>query len=155
MTLVWKLAKWSGALAVLAVIVACDESIVPPEEATPAVIALEDVLGAYTAVTMTTTTGGSTTDQLARGTTLDLTLNADGTTTGRLFVPDGREEGGDLDADLAGTFSYDADTGELSFEQEADTFVRDMVFTAVRAEDVIQLEAERAFGGTTVRTVLR
>ena len=46
-----------------------------------------DVAGHYVAATFTTTQAGVTTNQLARGSLIDLTLVGDGGTTGRLFVP--------------------------------------------------------------------
>jgi hypothetical protein len=72
-----------------------------------------------------------------------------------LFVPGGGEDGGDLDADLSGTFSFNDTTDQVTFDQSADTFVRDMTFTAVRAGDGVQLEGEETFGETTARVVLR
>src|SRR5690606_24803767 len=113
-------------VTLVATLGACDNDSVGPEDSAADLIALEEVIGSYSAVTMTTTSAGATTDQLAQGATLELTLGADGATAGRLFVPDGSEDGGDLDADLAGTFSFDENTDEVSFEQSADTFVRDM-----------------------------
>src|SRR3989442_14034333 len=46
-----------------------------------------DVAGHYAAATFTTIQAGATTNQLARGSLIDLTLVGDGGTTGRLFVP--------------------------------------------------------------------
>src|SRR5688572_27608098 len=61
---------------------------------------MEDVAGSYTASTFTL----SSVDLLALGATVTATLNADGTTTGRLFVP-GLAGNDDIDEDLEGTWS--------------------------------------------------
>jgi len=54
---------------------------------------VENVAGSYQAATLTATLGDLTTDLLDLGSTLTLTLNADGTTEGRLLGP-GLGEGG-------------------------------------------------------------
>src|SRR3954452_14456416 len=66
---------------------------------------VESVTGSYTASALTLTSSIGTTDLLALGSTVALTLAADGTTSGRLFVPGGDDDGGDLDVDLAGTWA--------------------------------------------------
>lgn len=140
----------SSVLAVVAVLGACGDDGVSPEP-----ITREDITRSFSAATFTTTTDGTTTDQLAEGATLNITLHEDGTTTGELFVPGGAEDGGDFEADLAGTFSFNDSSDRVTFDQNADTFVRDMTFTAVRSNDVVQLEGEETFGESTVRVVLR
>ena len=82
---------------------------------------------AYHASVFTITDGGVTTDLLAEGGVLDLTLTEDGRTSGRLFVPGGDEDGSDFDRDLTGTWTLAGDT--VRFEHEADTFLRDVPFT--------------------------
>ena len=109
---------------------------------------VSNVTGSYTATTFTTTSGGVTTDHLADGASFTITLRADGTTTGRLFIPGGDEGGGDLDADMAGTWTLTGSTVE--FTQTADTFVRDMPFTASRN----RLGGIATFSGTTIRVTL-
>lgn len=91
---------------------------------------------------------GQTTDYLAAGATARLELDADGTTTGRLFVPGGGENGGDFDADLAGTWTLQGDTVRLS--HAADTFLRDMPLVVSRNS----LAGDRTFSGIHVRIVL-
>lgn len=140
----------SSVLAVVAVLGACGDDGVSPEP-----ITREDITRSFSAATFTTTTDGTTTDQLAEGATLNITLHEDGTTTGELFVPGGAEDGGDFEADLAGTFSFNDSSDRVTFDQNADTFVRDMTFTAVRSNDGVQLEGEETFGESTVRVVLR
>ena len=83
---------------------------------------MAEVVGTYEAVEFTAAADGDTTDQLARGATLEITLADDGSTVGSLFVPGGAEDGGDFQADLAGSWALDA--GTVTFEQDADTFIR-------------------------------
>ena len=109
----------------------------------------ENVAGAYDAETFTTTTSTGTTDLLATGAEATITLAADGTTTGRLFLPGGNEDGSDFDADLTGTWTL-AD-GIVTFDHESDTFIRDVEFTA--GEN--RLTSQGAFGPVTYRLVLR
>lgn len=139
-----------GVVALAAVLGACGDYGVGPEA-----ITREDITRSFSAVTLTTTTDGTTTDQLAAGATLSITLHEDGTTAGQLFVPGGAEDGGDFDADLAGTFSFDDSTDRVTFDHDADTFMRDMTFAAARSGDGVRLEAQQAFGAATVRVVLR
>lgn len=106
-----------------------------------------NVTGAYTATTLTSTNGSVVTDQLAAGSSLTITLSADGTTTGRLFFPF-TGSGGSLDVSLAGTWTLNRNTVE--FTHTADSFLRDMTFTASRDA----LEGQATFGGSVVRVVL-
>ena len=109
---------------------------------------IETVVGTYTGTSFTLTSSLGTADLSALGATVTLTLAGDGTTTGRLFVPNGAEDGGDLDADLAGTWALAGST--VTFSHEADTFIRDAAFTA----EPDRLTGEDTFGGVTIRLVL-
>jgi hypothetical protein len=109
---------------------------------------VETVAGSYGARSLTLSSAVGTTDLLALGSTVDVTLAVDGTTTGRLFVPGGDEDGGDLDVDLAGTWALSGTT--VTFDQEGDTFIRDVEFTA--GPD--QLTGEGTFSGAIIRVVL-
>lgn len=82
---------------------------------------------AYEASVFTVTQNGVTTDLLAQGAVLDMTLTDDGHTSGHMFVEGGDEGGADLDVDLAGTWT--ATDGTVRFDQQADTFIRDIPFT--------------------------
>lgn len=82
------------------------------------------------------------------GSTVTITLASDGTTSGRLFVPGGAEDGSDLDVDLVGTWALMGST--VTFNQTTDTFIRDAEFTAGRN----RLSGEGTFSGTTIRLVL-
>lgn len=79
--------------------------------------------GTYVAVSFTVTVDGVTDDVLQQGGSIELVLEQDGSTGGRLFVPEGDEGGSDFDADLAGTWTVNQDT--VFLEHEADTFLRD------------------------------
>ncbi len=108
---------------------------------------VENMAGSYTATTFTRTVGGTTTDQLELGAEVTVDLDEDGTMTGRIFIPEAEEGEGDLDESLAGTWTLEG--GAVTFEQEADTFVREMQFIA--SEN--QLSGEDDSDGT-VRLVL-
>ena len=84
---------------------------------------MEDVAGSYTASTFTL----SSVDLLALGATVTATLGADGTTTGRLFVP-GLAGNEDIDEDLEGTWSLSGTT--VTFSPSASTVLTDVDFAA-------------------------
>jgi hypothetical protein len=109
---------------------------------------VDNVAGIYSATTFTVTTVEGTVDVLAEGGSVTLTLDPDGTTTGRLLVPEGGENGEDVDEDLAGTWGLDGN--RVGFDQEADTFIGELDFTA--SED--RLTTEGTFTGETVNLVL-
>jgi hypothetical protein len=111
-------------------------------------LTVDDLAGSYSATTFTTQEGSATTDWLAAGAFIHLTLTAAGNTSGRLFVPGGNEDGSDFDADLTGTWALAG--SQVTFEHAADTFLRDTPFTA----DAGRLTAEGTFSGVTVRVVL-
>jgi hypothetical protein len=108
----------------------------------------ETVAGDYTAEVFTLTSSVGTTDLLALGATVAVTLKADGTTTGQLFVPGGAQGGGDLTADLAGTWTLTGTT--VTFSQTSDMFIQNVDFTAGPGN----LIGEGSFSGATVRLVL-
>ena len=119
---------------------ACNGDIFSPTTA--------NVAGAYTATVFTATTGGLTINLLDAGASLTVTLAEGGTVTGHLFVPGGAEGGGDLDADLAGTWTLTGST--VRFTQAADTFVSDVFFVA--SEN--RLTGDATFSGTAIHVVL-
>ncbi len=126
--------------AFLALLSGCDD---PAEPA----LTMADVAGTYTLTRLDATEQGTTTDWVAGGTEATITLNADGTTTGHMFVP-----GGDIDEDremdLAGTWSLSE--SEVTFEHDADTFLRDMTF---EYDDGV-LAAHALFGDTSLEVTL-
>ena len=122
--------------AALALLAACGSDGFTPTE--------ETVAGTYEATMFTVTSGVGTTDLLAIGATVDATLAPDGTTSGRLFVPGAGEGGADLDEDLTGTWTLLGDT--VTFDQTADTFIRDADFIAGRNT----LTGEGTFDGVSL-----
>lgn len=108
----------------------------------------ENVAGAYRVRALTVTDTSGTTDWKARGATWTLSLAANGTTTGHLFIPDAGEEGGDFSADMAGTWTLSGDT--IQFDQASDSFVRDMPFFA--SEN--RITGDHTFGPNRIRLVL-
>ena len=127
------------ALALSAVACGDDDSFSPT---------VETVAGSYTATTFTVSSVVGSVNLLAGGATVTLDLATDGTTTGRLFVPEGELDGSDLDADLTGTWSLTDST--VTFEQSADTFIPDVDFIASSN----RLTGEGTFSGGTLLLVL-
>jgi len=121
---------------VLLILVGCSSNSTGPEKQE---LTAAQVAGQYSSSIFTK----GAVDILAAGGSLNLTLKADNTTTGRLFIPDtlGLTEGGDFEADLQGAFTI---TGtEITFQHQADTFVRDLTWTF----DNGKLNASQIFGG--------
>jgi hypothetical protein len=109
---------------------------------------VDSVAGTYQATTFTFTGASTPTDLLAMGASVTIILAPDGTTSGRMFVPGVGAGGGDLDADLAGTWAL---TGAaVTFDQSADTFMRDLPFTV----EPSRLRTRGTFDAETVVLVL-
>lgn len=123
--------------AALVAVLACggSDSFSPTEET---------VAGTYEAASFTVTSGVGTTDLLAIGATVDATLAPDGTTSGRLFVPGGEEDGSDLDEDLTGRWTLAGQT--VTFEQTAGSFIGEVEFIAGRNT----LTGEGTSGGLSI-----
>jgi hypothetical protein len=108
-----------------------------------------NVAGTYNATLFTATDStGAKLNLLSLGATVHVVLNPDGTTTGHIFVPDVGQEDGPLDADLTGTWTLSGST--VTFSQTADTFIRDVEFTAAQNS----LESEGTFNGVTLNLAL-
>jgi hypothetical protein len=137
-----RLKRTSAALAcaVALSIAACGDS-------GPTALTQQSVAGTYTATTLLTTTGGVTTNQLAAGATITLILGADGTTSGRIFVPASTTP--QLDEPLTGTWTFFNAT-DIDIASNTDTFLRDMVFTATGSA----LIGDQTFGATRIQVVL-
>jgi hypothetical protein len=129
---------WATTVAAV-LIAACGDSTAPT---------MSSVSGGYTATSFTVTESGGTTDILATGGSITLTLTAAGATSGRLFVPGGAEDGSDFDEDLTGTWTLRDST--VTLDHDADTFLRDMSLT-VRGQ---QLIGQETFSDVTVSVVL-
>lgn len=106
------------------------------------------ILGTYQATVLTVVIPGQTIDVLASGGSLTITLATNGTTSGRFFAPGAAENGQDLDASMAGTWSQTGTT--VRFVQNADTFVRDATWAVVAPT----LRTTFVSGTTTVTAVL-
>lgn len=126
-------------LVLLTALFACDDSVAPTRAS---------VAGSYTATTFTVEVGGSVTDELAAGSSITIALQTDATTLGHIFVPGGGEGGADLNENLAGTWDLTGTT--VTFAQNADTFIRDMTFTASAG----RLSGVETFSGATITVVL-
>jgi hypothetical protein len=109
---------------------------------------IENVAGSYVATALTATESGLTTNLLNLGASLEIVLDSDGTTAGRLFAPGLGDGGEDIDVDLGGTWALEGEV--VTFEQQGDTFVRDVPFMASRN----QLQAEDTFGTVLIRVTL-
>ena len=109
---------------------------------------VETVAGSYQASSLTGTQSGITVNLLSLGASVEMVLNEDFTTTGRVFAP-GLDEGGqDLDVDLAGTWTLEGET--VTFTQTGDTFIRGIPFTVGRN----RLQGEGTFRTVTIRLTL-
>jgi len=107
-----------------------------------------DLVGLYNATQFSVVDGGTTTDWLQAGATVQLILDANQTSAGTLFIPGGNEDGSDLTADLSGTWTI-AD-GKVLFDQTADTFIRDTPF-AVSGNTLV---GDQTFGTARIRLTL-
>lgn len=101
--------------------------------------------GSYEAIQLVTTENAVVTDWIAEGAEVTLDLLEGGATTGRFFAPGAGETGGDIDVDLAGTWSQSGN--RVTFDQAADTFIRDMVFV----HDDGVLAGDAVFAGVRVQ----
>jgi hypothetical protein len=89
---------------------------------------VDEVAGSYSATTFRLTSGDTDFDLLALGASVTATLDSDGTTTGRLFVPGGVGGEGEVDEDLAGTWTLTGTT--VTFTPSASTLISDVDFAA-------------------------
>jgi hypothetical protein len=94
----------------------------------PFVPTVDNMAGQYTASQIVFANPSGVVNWIDSGGTLTMTLSPNATTSGRLFLPGGAEGGGDLDADMAGTWLLIGNT--IQFGQAAQTFVRAMDFSA-------------------------
>ena len=113
----------------------------------PNVPTQQSVAGTYTATTFLATTGGVTTNLLTSGATVTLILGADGTTSGRLFIPASVTP--QVDAPLTGTWTFFNAT-DIDLASNSDTFLRDMLFTIAGNT----LVGDQTFNATRIQIVL-
>ncbi len=88
------------------------------------------IAGTWEATELTLTIDGQDADLLGEGGELVLVLTDAGTTTGTFTVPGAYTESGeDETQSLVGTYAYDEDTDRVTFGHDADTFIRDVLWT--------------------------
>lgn len=116
-----------------------DEGLNPTED---------EVAGSYSASTFTVDSDAGEFDLLALGATVTADLDADGTTTGRLFVPGVVMGGEDVDEDLAGNWTLSGTT--VTFSQTSSTLINDVDF----AVGPNTLTGEGTFQGAALLLVL-
>lgn len=133
-----------GTLAVAAGVLACGSD--NPTEPLP-----PNLAGNYTATQFVTTGSSGQTNQLLAGSSLNITLNSNGTTSGHLHLA---ASGGNpaFDADMAGTWTHVGNI--VDFTQTADSFVRDMDFTVVAQGSTWSLVGDDVFAGTRIQLTL-
>ena len=87
------------------------------------------------------------------GSTLQITLNADGSTSGHMHLAASNGSPA-ADFDMAGT--WNESNNVVDFTQTADTFVRNMIFAVQPiATGVLDLVGDQVFSGTRVQLTLR
>lgn len=114
-------------------------------------LSIADVAGVYHASSFSSgpvPLGVPITNILANGGTLTLTLHTDGTTSGTLVIPPAVNGGLPSTISMTGTFELNGAT--ITFDQAADSFVRDMDFEA----DGHLLYGSQAFSGLVVSVTL-
>lgn len=128
----------------IAAMIACGSDATEP----PSVL-----VGSYNAVEFTTTGSSGQTNQLLAGSTVNIVLASNHTTTGHLHVAASGSTPA-FDADLAGTWAQSGNS--VTFSQTADTFVRNMTFAVVAASNSLwELDGNGTFSGTAVHVTLR
>jgi len=109
--------------------------------------------GSYAASTFITTGPSGITNQLVAGSTVVITLAANGTTSGHLHVVASASNPA-LDADLAGTWTQNGMTVHIS-APAVDTFISDMPFTlTANAANAWDLVGDQGFAGTRIQLTL-
>ncbi len=131
--------RLTAGVITVAALVACSDAFKPT---------IDNVAGDYSVQTLTTTDTSGTTDWVTAGATWTMSLAANGTTTGHLFIPGAGPGGADFNADMAGTWALADDS--IYFDQVADSFVRDMSFSALEN----RLTGDHTFTDTRVRVSL-
>ena len=130
-------------IGVPAIVMACGGSDEP--SATP-------IAGTYAATFFQTTGSSGQRNEIAAGSTLTISLAANGTTTGHVHVA---ASGANpvFDSDLAGTWS--ATGNVVDFVQVADNFVDDILFTwGSDIQGISTLAGDQVFSGTRIQITL-
>jgi len=112
----------------------------------------QPLAGSYTASAFMTTGASGQTNQLLIGSTLQITLASDGSTTGHLHLAASGAFAA-RDDDMGGTWTTNGNV--VNFHQPADTFVRDMNFVLDPiATGVWDLVGDQNFSGTRIQLTL-
>jgi hypothetical protein len=85
------------------------------------------IAGSYETTRFTAVIDGEPVDVLGAGGRITMTLREGGGVSGRLVVPVPPAEDGEGDTPFAGTYARSGST--VTFDHEADTFIRDAVWT--------------------------
>jgi hypothetical protein len=129
-------AAYSFALIAAFVIAGCEDSNDP-----------DAAVGTYVATSLVTTENGQSFNHIANGSTITLTLQSGGSTTGTAHLEAALGEP-DVDWNLSGTWTRNGSTVEL--DHSADTFLRDMPLTFSGNT----LTGDETFGGGRVQVTL-
>jgi hypothetical protein len=135
-----------AALSTIAAVAGCggSDSTAPDNSA---------IVGTYSAFQWTTTGSTGQTNQLSIGSTLQITLAANGSTSGHMHTAASNGAAA-TDFDLAGTWS--ASNNTVTFTQVKDNFLRDMTFLAEQvATNAWDLVGSDTFSGVAVSLRLR
>jgi hypothetical protein len=109
--------------------------------------------GSYAAILWTTTGTSGQTSQLAIGSTLQINLNADGSTSGHMHIAASNSNPA-ADFDLAGAWRQSGTT--VDFTQVMDNLLSDMTFTLDQIGTAAwDLVGDDTFNGTRVQITLR
>jgi hypothetical protein len=111
------------------------------------------IVGTYTAIQWQTTGNSGSTNQLVIGSTLQISLSADGSTSGHMHVAASNGQPA-TDFDLAGHWTASGST--VDFTQVEDNFLADMIFTLDPiSNDAWDLVGDASFPGSRVELRLR
>ena len=111
------------------------------------------IVGTYTALQWTTMGTSGQTDQISIGSTIQITLAADGSTSGQMHTAASNGAPA-ANFNLAGT--WNASNNTVDFTQASDNFLRDMTFLAEQvATDTWDLVGDDTFSGVAVHLRLR
>lgn len=109
--------------------------------------------GSYTAVSFVTSGSSGQTNQIAAGSTLQIVLAPDGSTSGHLHMPASSSNPA-IDADMTGSWTQSGDV--VTFTQSADTFIRNMAFTlSFDPANGWTLVGDQTFSGTNIKITLK
>jgi hypothetical protein len=127
-----------GAIAVAGMGGCSADSVIQVERSTGR-IDRSELVGDYLATTIVFVDGADTTDLRAGGAFFNLTLGENSGVAGRLFIPGAGPAGVDINADMAGAWTFNLVGQIVRFVQQAETFVRDSEWPASRDEFAIEL----------------